>query len=234
MLLGDLGAEIIKIERPDEGDYARWGEPKIGDTGQSALFHAVNRNKQSVVIDLKKDEGREAFLELAKEADVIYEQFSPGTVERLGISYDDVREVNSEIIYCSLSGYGQNGPYAERAGHDINYQGLAGVLDLMRSRGSNRPATPGFPVADMVGGMTSAFAIVSALLNRELGHGGDYLDVSMTDAVISLGTGHAWRALLSDQLPDDQRTISSEYPCYGIYETADGEYVTVAALEEKL
>lgn len=236
MLLGDLGADVIKIEEPTRGDYARWGTPSVEATGMRPLFHAVNRNKRSVTIDLQSEAGRNAFFALVAEADVVFEQFRPGVVDRLGIDYDACREHNEEIVYCSLSGYGQNGPYRNHAGHDINYVGVSGLLATTHSRDSERPAVAGFPVADMSGGMFAAFSIVSALLSRELGTGGEYLDVSMTDVATSLGTGHAWKGLMADELDVDEhltsRSVASN-PYYGVYETKDGTYVTVAALEEK-
>ena len=234
MLLGDMGAEVVKIEEPTRGDYARWLEPEIEPTDSGALFHAVNRNKKSVTLDLKSDAGREAFLELAAEADVIFEQFRPGVVDRLGIGYEDVREVNEEIVYCSLSGYGQDGPYSDRVGHDINYVGLAGLLRDTVSKDGEYPAVPAYQIGDKVGGMFCAFAIVSALLDREAGNGGQYLDVSMTDVVASLGTGQSWRAFMREELPEAERSPAGmNAPCYDVYETKDGEYVTIAAREEK-
>lgn len=234
MLLADMGADVIKIEEPERGDYARWLEPDVDGSESGALFESVNRNKKSVTLDLKADEGRGAFLELAEDADVIFEQFRPGVVDRLGIGYDDVREVNDDIVYCSLSGYGQTGPYSDRVGHDLNYVGLTGLLHETVSRDGSMPAIPAFQIGDKVGGMFSAFLIASALLDREAGNGGQYLDVSMTDVVASLGTGQSWRAFMSDDLPAEERSPRAmEAPCYNVYETKDRKYLTVAPREEK-
>jgi len=234
MLLADMGTEVIKVEEPSRGDYARWLEPTVEPTDSGALFHAVNRNKKSVTIDLKADAGREAFLDLAAEADVVFEQFRPGVVDRLGIGYEDVREVNEGIVYCLLSGYGQDGPYSDRVGHDINYVGIAGLLRDTVSKDGSVPTVPAYQIADKVGGMFCAFTIVSALLDREAGNGGQYLDVSMTDVVTSLGTGQSWRAFMREQLPEEERSPAGmNAPCYDVYETEDGEYVTIAAREEK-
>ena len=238
MLLSDLGMEVVKIEQPGEGDYARWIPPEVGDTGFSHLFHTVNRGKKSVVVDLGSDEGRDAFLELATEADVVFEQFRPGVTDGLGVNYGDVTAVNEDIVYCSLSGYGQDGPYSDRVGHDINYAAIAGLLDKTSSRESDMPAQPGYPVGDMGGGLVAAFAIITGLLERELGGGGQYLDVSMTDVILSMATGQEWvadRKLDGESIPEDLREppVDLVHPNHAIYETADGEYVTIAAVEEK-
>lgn len=234
MLLADMGAEVIKIEEPERGDYARWIEPTVEPTDSGALFHSVNRNKKSVTLDLKSEEGRDAFLDLAAEADAVFEQFRPGVVDRLGIGYKDVKAVNDEIVYCSLSGYGQDGPYRDRVGHDINYVGVAGLMEDTVSKDGRFPAIPAYQIGDKSGGMFSAFTIVSALLNRESGNGGQYLDVSMTDVVASLGTGQSWRAFRREELPEEERSLSAmNAPCYDVYETKDGKYLTIAAREEK-
>lgn len=234
MLLADMGAEVIKIEEPTRGDYARWLEPTVEPTDSGALFHSVNRNKKSVTLDLKSDGGHEAFLELAAEADVIFEQFRPGVVDRLEIGYEDVREVNDEIVYCSLSGYGQDGPYSDRVGHDLNYVGLSGLVRDTVSNDGTFPAVPAYQIGDKAGGMFSAFVIVSALLDRETGNGGQYLDVSMTDVVTSFATGQSWRAFMRDEIPESERSPAAmEAPCYAVYRTKDEKYVTVAPREEK-
>lgn len=234
MLLADMGAEVIKIEEPERGDYARWMDPQVESTDSGAFFHSVNRNKKSVTLDLKRELGREAFLDLAAEADAIFEQFRPGVVDRLGVGYEDVRAVNEDIVYCSLTGYGQDGPYSDRVGHDVNYAGVAGLLGETVSKDGEFPAIPAYPIGDMVGGMFSAFMIVSALLTREAGNGGQYVDVSMTDVLASLGTGWSWRVLSGEQVPERERSLSALInPCYDVYETKDGEYLTIAAQEEK-
>lgn len=234
MLLADMGAEVIKIEEPERGDYARWLEPAVEPTEYSGLFHSINRNKKSVTVDLKSEAGRDAFLDLAAEADAIYEQFRPGVVDRLGIGYEDVTAVNEDVVYCSLTGYGQDGPYSDRPGHDVNYAGVAGLLAETVSKDGEFPAIPAYPVADMVGGMFSAFMIVSGLLNREAGNGGQYLDISMTDVLASLGSGWIWRVTMGEQVPESKRSLSSVLnPCYDVYKTKDGEFITLAAQEDK-
>jgi alpha-methylacyl-CoA racemase len=237
-LLSDLGMEVIKVEEPESGDYARWIEPEVEATGLSYLFHTVNRNKKSVTLDLTTDEGTAAFLQLAEEADVVFEQFRPGVVAKLGIDYDTVREVNEEVVYCSLTGYGQDGPYSNRVGHDINYSGIAGLLDKTKFRDSDTPTQPGFPIGDMAGGLAAAFSIVIGLLNKELGHGGQYFDVSMTDIIFSMGTGQEWEATYRNEgreIPDEllHPPVELSFPCHTSYQTADGEYITIGAVEEK-
>jgi crotonobetainyl-CoA:carnitine CoA-transferase CaiB-like acyl-CoA transferase len=235
MLLGDMGMEVIKIERPGEGDYARWIDPKVGDTGLSHVFHTVNRNKKSVAIDLSTNDGRAAFLELAAEADAVFEQFRPGVVDKLDVGYEDVREVNEDIVYCSLTGYGQTGPYSDRVGHDINYAAIAGLLDKTRSFDGSYPAQPGYPVGDMAGGMFAAFAICMGLLNRAAGNGGQYLDVAMTDVILSMATGQEWAATIEGEDPDEHHVPPEDlvHPAHNVYRTQDGEFVTIACVEEK-
>lgn len=227
-LLADMGAEVVKVERPGSGDYAR--SMAAGD-GPS-VFSAVNRGKRSVTLDLDADGGREALLRLAESADVMVESFRPGVADRLGVGYDAVSERNPGVVYCSLSGFGATGPNRDRAGHDLNYLGMAGLLDLTRAEGDGRPAIPGFPVADMAGGVFGALSAVSALLARELGDGsGEHLDVGLTDAVFSFSQAVA-PAAFAGEAPRGRRTaLTGRYPCYDVYETADGGYVTLAALE---
>jgi crotonobetainyl-CoA:carnitine CoA-transferase CaiB-like acyl-CoA transferase len=229
-LLRDLGAEVIKVERPGGEPGRRFGE---GETpAGSALFDVVNRGKRSVTVDLKTDAGREAVLAVAEGVDVVVEQFRPGVVDRLGVGYEDVRARNGDVVYCSMSGYGATGPYRDRAGHDLNYVGTAGLLDMTRPDEGSKPVVPGYPIADMAGGLVAALSIVSALLSRELGDdGGEHIDVAMTDAVLSLSQIVAGPAVAGvDQRPGET-VVTGKYPCYGVYECAEGRYVTLAALE---
>lgn len=232
-LLGDMGAEVIKVEDPDIGDYARFIEPMApNDIG--AVFSAINRGKKSVTIDLKDDDGLAAFYELVRDADVVFEQFRPGVAERLGVDYESVRERNPEIVYCSLSGYGQEGPYSDRVGHDLNYAGFAGLVDMTRRSTDDPPEVPGFPIGDMAGGTFAALSIVSALLEQELSDGdGNYIDVSMTDAVLSFSQAVSSLALYGGDPRPGETELTGKFPCYDIYRTADDRYVTLAALEPK-
>jgi alpha-methylacyl-CoA racemase len=230
-LLRDMGAEVIKIEHPDGEPGRRFGD---GETarGTSPLFDVVNRGKRSVTLDLKSDAGRDVFLDLTREVDVVIEQFRPGVVDRLGIGYDAVCAENESVVYCSVSGYGQTGPYSDRVGHDLNYAGVAGLVDMTRPDPEGDPVIPGFPIADMAGGFAAALSVVSALLSRELGDGsGEYLDVAMTDAVLSLSQLVSGPAMAGLEQRPGETVITGKYPCYDVYECADGEYVTFAALE---
>lgn len=230
-LLSDMGANVIKVE-PLDGDPARHLE--ITGDRSSGLFDMVNRGKQSIALDLKADGGRECFLQLAVDADVVIEQFRPNVVSRLGIDYEAVRDRNPEIVYCSLSGYGQTGPRSGRVGHDLNYIASAGLLDLNRAEPEDEPVVPGFPIADMAGGMTAATCVLGALLSRELGTGtGEYLDVSMTDVVVSMSQIVAANALDGERIVPGGTALAGALPCYGVYKTADGGYVTLAALEPR-
>jgi crotonobetainyl-CoA:carnitine CoA-transferase CaiB-like acyl-CoA transferase len=231
-LLADMGAEVIKVETP-AGDGARYSPPET-EAGMGSLFDAVNRGKRSIALDLKHDEGHEAFMRLAESADVVFEQFRPGVVDRLGIDYESVRERNGEIVYCSLTGFGQDGPHRNRVGHDLNYIGMAGMLDMTREGPDAAPQIPGYPVADMAGGLFAAFGIVGALCARELGNtGGEHVDVAMTDVVASFSQPVAYQALSGMGPRPGGTSLSGGFPWYDVYEAKDGEYVTIAALEPK-
>lgn len=231
--LADMGAEVIKVERPGEGDYIRPFEPQ-GENGQSIVFNAVNAGKKSISLNLKSETGVELFHQLAADADVVFEQFRPGVTDDLGIGYDDVRESNAEIIYCSLSGFGNESAHRARVGHDLNYIGMAGLLDMTRPDPDTPPSIPGYPVADMAGGLFAVFAIVCALLTRELGNSsGNYLDVSMTEAVLAFSHIVAADAFHGDDPRPGDTPLTGRYPSYDVYRTADDHYVTIAANEPK-
>ena len=231
MLLGDLGADVIKVEDVQTGDPSRWNQPRAGD--QSIRFRQLNRNKRSIAIDLKSTKGHEIFLKLAATADVLLEQFRPGVVDRLGVAYDAVSRINPGIVYCSLTGYGQTGPYRDRAGHDLNYVGLAGALGLTADA-SGRPAIPGVQIADIAGGMIAAFAILAALLARQRSGRGQFIDVSMFDVVLSMLPVPAANEFAGSPIGIGGRYIlTGAYPFYNVYETADGAFMTLGALEPK-
>jgi alpha-methylacyl-CoA racemase len=226
-VLADLGADVVKVERPDGGDMAR----AVGEVGPD-VFGAVNRGKRSVALDLTDDADRAAFLDLAADADVVLESFRPGVVERLGVGYDAVAERDPGVVYCSLTGFGATGPNADRAGHDLDYVALAGMLDATRAEADGRPAIPGLPVADVAGGLYAALSVLGALLTRELGDGGgEHLDVAMTDAVVAMQGSAAPGSLAGGEHRAREAPLTGGLPCYDVYETADGEYLVLAALE---
>lgn len=230
-LLADLGAEVVRVEEPTRGDPVRHRKPEVD--GRSYTYLVRNRNKASVGLDLKDERGREAFMRLAETADVVVESFRPGVVDRLGVGYDDVCEVNEDVVYCSLTGYGQTGPYASHPGHDINYAGVAGLLGLTGER-DDPPTIPGYPVADFAGGLFAAFAVVAGVAGVAMGRPGEYVDVSMTDAVASFSTAYADRYFGEGSAPERGGTrLLGEHPGYRVYETGDGEYVSLSALEAR-
>jgi alpha-methylacyl-CoA racemase len=230
--LADMGADVIKIEDPWQGDYGRTMGPRRKTT--SLRFLMINRNKRAVKLDLKQPQGREVFLQLARGSDVIVESFRPGVVDRLGIGYEHVRPVNPRIVYCSISGYGQTGPYREKAGHDLNYCAYAGISDQIGSRGG-APVVPNFQIADLVGGsLSAAMAMLAVLVEvQRTGHG-RYVDVAMTDCVLAHGVvalmAHAETGATR---PRGEDFLSGALPCYGIYATSDDRYMAVGALEQK-
>src|SRR5882762_1197630 len=231
MMLADLGAEVIKVEEPKIGDPTRHSPPIVDR--QSAPFAQVNRNKKSIAIDLKQAKGRDIFLKLASTADVVLEQFRPGVVERLGVGYAAVAELNPRIIYCSLTGFGQDGPHRERSGHDLNYLALSGVLGLTTDE-RGKPVIPGVQVADLAGGMIAGFAILAALLARERTNRGQYLDVSMFDVMLSMlpiPAAHHFAGATIEV--GGKYALSGAYPFYSVYETSDGKFMTLGALEPK-
>lgn len=231
MMLADLGAEVIKIEEPGTGDPTRHSPPRLGQHG--AAFQQVNRNKKSLALNLKRPEGRDILLKLAATADAILEQFRPGVVDRLGVGYETLSELNPRIVYCSLSGFGQNGPHRNRSGHDLNYLALSGVLGLTTDE-RGKPVIPGVQIADLAGGMIAAFAMVAALLAREKTGRGQYVDVSMFDVMLSMLPVPAAHQFAGKPIAVGEKyVLSGRYPFYHVYETADGRFMTLGALEPK-
>jgi len=234
-LLADFGAEVIKVEDPLQGDYLRWREPFItkGEYKESAAFLALNRNKKSIILDLKRFEGQEIFYKLAATADVILETFRPGVVEKLKIDYESIREINPRIIYCALTGFGQNGPYRDLPGHDLNYIGVGGVASLTGE--PDHPILMGVPVADIGGGALNAvIAILMAIIARYKTGEGQYLDVAMLDGAMSW-LAYAFSQYSATGEPPLRGTgrLTGGRPGYGIYRTKDQKYIAVGALEQK-
>ena len=230
--LADMGADVIKIEDTGLGDYARWQEPL--QVKHSPYFLCMNRNKRSLTLNLRTEAGHDIFMSLAKDTDIVVEGFRPGVVDRLGIDYEAVRHVNPRVVYCALSGYGQDGPYRLRAGHDVNYCSYAGVTDQIGIP-DGPPVVPNFQIADLLGGGASAaIGILGALVDARSTGEGRYVDVSMTDCTLANAV-IAFTNMLAYKRPlgRGEGFISGELPCYSIYETSDGRYMSLGALEEK-
>ncbi len=231
-LLADLGADVLKIEEPGTGDYARGMPPFARTVGQA--FLAVNRNKRSAAINLKHPAGREALLRLVDGADVLLESFRPGVMARLGLAHETLRERNSRLIVCAISGYGQDGPYRQRVGHDLNYIGYAGLLaHLMRP--GQPPTLPGAQFADIAGGaLMAVIGVLAAVAGRAATGQGRTIDVSMLDGTLALMPLLAAAALTGGGEPGPgEAWLAGALPGYNVYETADARYVTLAALEPK-
>jgi len=228
--LADFGAEVIKVEPPKRGDPARKIPPLI--EGESLYFINVNRNKKSVTLNLRTEKGREIFYRLSKTADVIIESFRPGVAKRLGIDYETIKSVNPRIIYVSVTGYGQVGPYRDFPGHDVNYISIAGILDATGQYGGP-PIIPGVQIADLNGCLLATIAILIALRARDKTGKGQYIDLSLTHGVIWWLTHLAPAYFATGKPPERGGTIlTGYYPCYNVYETKDGKYVSIGCLEE--
>jgi alpha-methylacyl-CoA racemase len=232
-MMADFGADVIKVEEPGSGDYGR-STPPYGPNGMGLVFSAVNRNKRSITLNLKSEQGCAIFRSLVKQVDVVLESFRPGVLERLGLGYESLKEINPGLIYCAITGYGQDGPYKSRAGHDLNYVGYAGLLYY--NRGSHgEPAMPATQLADLAGGGYQAvIGILTALVGRAQTGEGRMIDVSMTEGAMSLLPIVTATYLNNDKAPIPGRSnLDGGLPCYNIYETRDGKYITLAALEPK-
>jgi crotonobetainyl-CoA:carnitine CoA-transferase CaiB-like acyl-CoA transferase len=231
LILADMGMDVIKIEEPNRGDFSRYLPPLYDDQG--SLFVFLNRNKRSVTLNLKSVEGRDIFLKMAVTADAILEGFRPGLMESLGLGYEQVKKVNPGVVYCSLSGYGQDGPYRDRAGHDINYNALAGILAMAGNDAG--PVLPGMLLADVGGGLAAVIAILMGLLHKERSSEGQYIDVSMFDVIFSWFslTNVAESIALKKPLTRGETTFTGKLACYQMYRTKDDQYVSLGALERK-
>ncbi|MDQ6619488.1 MAG: CoA transferase [Pseudomonadota bacterium] len=231
LYLAQLGADVIKIEDTSQGDYAR----TLGTAGAtSVLFELVNRGKRSIAIDLKQERGRKVFLALAATANVVVESFRPGVVRSLRIDADTLRAINPRLVYASITGYGQEGPRAAYAGHDINYLACSGVLDQIGTRGGP-PAVPNLQIADLLGGAAMpAIGILAALHAAQRTGIGSYIDVAMADAALAHNVfplqALAERGAVA---PRGDDLLTGGAACYGIYATLDGRYLAVGALEDK-
>ena len=237
MVLADLGAEVLMIERPMDETRSAYEKIAAGiegpeDERRHAAFNALQRNKRSIALNLKEPEAQKIFHKLAESADVVVEGFRPGVMDRLGAGYEMVRSINPRAVYCSVSGYGQDGPYSQMAGHDINYISFAGALGLIGPQ-DGRPAIPLNLIADYAGGgLCGAVGILAALMAREKTGRGQYVDIAMSEGVLYMLSG-----LISDVL---SRGVSAERggnrlnggaPYYNVYQTKDGGYFSIAAIE---
>lgn len=232
MVLADFGAEVIKVEDPFLGDYARDFEPKVA--GQGAMFHSLNRNKQSVTLNLKEEADKEKLIEMVKDADVLIESFRPGVMKRLGLDYETLKQHNEGLIYCAISGYGQTGPYKDKPGHDLNYIGYTGLLQLMGT--SDRPPiVPATTIADIGGGAQPAIiGILLALIHRNKTGEGQFVDIGMMDGVVSwLQTLLPAYLNAGDKPQRGEQMLDGGRAYYNVYETKDGRYLAVGAVEPK-
>jgi crotonobetainyl-CoA:carnitine CoA-transferase CaiB-like acyl-CoA transferase len=236
LLLADFGAQVLKVEDTGMGDYVRWSAPGYegaDDSAKSALFLALNRGKRSIRINLREEAGRAVLLRLVREHDVLLESFRPGVMDRLGVGYERLREENPRLVYCAVTGYGQDGPYTARSGHDMNYLGLNGLLALTGDAGGP-PVQSAGQIADIGGGaLMAAFGILAALRERERSGEGQLVDVSMFDGSLS------WLAMVAAKYLCDGETprrgdleLAGRLICYRPYACRDG-WVTLGALEPK-
>ena len=236
LLLADFGADVLKVEDTAMGDYLRWSPPMVEgveDSAASAMFLALNRNKRSVRVNLKDARGREVLFALVRSSDVVLESFRPGVLDRLGCGYTALREVNPAIVYCAISGYGQDSPLRDRSGHDLNYLALAGLLGLTGDA-SGAPVQPAGQIADLGGGaLMAAFGILAALRERDRSGEGQLVDISMTDGTLSWLAMVAARFLAEGVVPRrGGLELGGALACYRPYRCADG-WITIGALEPK-
>ena len=227
-LLADLGADVIKVERPGDGDETRHIAP-LRD-GESHYFLTINRNKRGIVVDMKQPDGRQVVLDLARACDVCVENFRPGVIQRLGLDYESVRAVRPDIVYCSISAYGQTGPYAGRSAFDVAIQAMGGAMSVTGEPGG-RPLRMGLPMADLSAGLFAAVGMLAAVVERQCTGQGQFVDVSMMDAMVGLLTQYAGRYFMTGE---DVEPVGASHPSvspYGTYETADG-HIVIANLGE--
>lgn len=234
MIMGDLGADVLMIEAPAGATseiHRPWAD---ADPGREDAFDPLRRNKRSMVLNLKSDEGRAVLHKLVAEYDVLIEGFRPGVIKRLGCDYETLSKINPGIILCSLSGFGQDGPYSEHVGHDINYVSIGGMLGFIGWPGTP-PAIPGNIVADFAGGgLHAAMAILAALVARQTTKRGQHVDIAMSDGVMYMLA--TWvKNVLSGGEPPGRGTnfLNGRLPFYSVYETSDGGWISLGSIETK-
>jgi crotonobetainyl-CoA:carnitine CoA-transferase CaiB-like acyl-CoA transferase len=227
-LLADMGAEVVKVEEPGEGDLTRHLPPS--EAGESHYFLSVNRNKRGIAVDLKRAAGRELALALARHSDVVIESFRPGVAERLGLDYEAVRKVRADVVYTSISAFGQTGPFRERSAFDVAMQAMGGAMSLTGEPGG-RPMRMGLPMADLGTGLFAAVGTLAAVIERQRTGRGQLVDVAMLDSMVGLLTQYAGRYFMTGE---DAEPVGSGHPSvspYGAYETSDG-FIVIANLGE--
>lgn len=233
MMLADFGAEVIRVEPPKGGDLWRLSQPRVNGLGMPYLH--VNRNKKSLCLNLKEPEAREIFYKLVRGADVVVEQYRPGVAARLGIDYDTVSRLNPRLVYCSISGFGQDGPYRLRSGHDLNYISCAGILGLTAWKGC-KPAIPSVQIGDVGGGALYAMSgILIALMGAKATGRGQYVDTAMFDGAISLmGWNASGYFATGEDVEPESGILLGQLACYNVYETRDGRYMSIGGVEAHL
>lgn len=229
MMLADMGADVIKIEAPNREDLTKHLAPKDGEV--SATFGHLQRSKRSLALDMKKEEAKEIVYKLVQEYDIVVEQFRPGVMDKLGIGYEKLKEINPKVIFCSITGYGQTGPLRDRAGHDNNYLSIAGVSSYSARKGQ-APVPVGTQIADLAGGsMPAVIGILAAVFHREKTGEGQYIDLSITDAVFSLNAMYGPGYLVGGVEPEAEEMLLNGGTFYDYYETKDQRYLSVGSLE---
>lgn len=231
MMLADLGAKVLRVESAARVDLVREMSPQVGTS--SAAHQYLNRSKESIALDLKQPEAIEIIKTLVEEYDVVLEQFRPGVMDRLGIGYEALKAVNPKIIYCAITGYGQTGPYKDRAGHDLNYLAIAGISSYSK-RIKQSPIPQGIQIADVAGGsLHGVIGILTALHHRQRTGEGQMIDISMTDCAFALNAMSGAGALAGDEIPTAESQLLNGGSFYDYYQTSDGRYLSVGSLEPK-
>ncbi len=231
LMLGDYGADVIKIELPGRGDDTRqWGPPYI--ESESAYFLSINRSKRSLTLNLKEPQGKEIFMRLARDADVIVENFTPGVMGRLGIDYDSVKKENSRVVFCSISGFGQTGPYRSKPAYDQMMQGVGGIMSLT-GEPDGPPQKMGIALTDIGAGMLGAFAVMTALFHRQHTGEGQYIDISMLDNQVSWLTYQAGTYFGTGSPPPRLGAAHPNLVPYQAFQCSDAKYVNVAVGNER-
>ena len=233
LLLADLGADVVKVEEPGRGDYIRWSPPLVG--GVSAAHRALNRGKRSITLNLKAPEGPAVVRRLVRGADALVESFRPGVMDRLGVGFAALARENPALAYVAITGYGQDGPYRDRPGHDLNYIGYGGALSMTGPPDGGPPVPPGVQVGDLGGGgMLGAIGLLAALVEARTTGRGRFVDVSMLDGVVSWLSIHAGSFLATGVEPaPGVAPLGQSLACYRVYRAGDGRHLTVGALEPK-